>query len=76
MIEFPPFQFSVIIGLILSDAWVIFASKTSQNARLGFQQSLVHSEYVWFVFTLLSHYCSSCPSLVTGARAGVRYYAL
>jgi LAGLIDADG DNA endonuclease family len=28
------------------------------------------------VFSILSHYCTSCPSLVTGVRAGKRYFGL
>lgn len=39
MIKFPPYQMSVIIGLLLSDGWLIIASKTTKNARLGFAQS-------------------------------------
>jgi len=35
MIKLPPFQYSVIVGLLLSDGWLIFASATNKNARLG-----------------------------------------
>lgn len=50
MIKIPPFQYSIIIGLILSDGLLTIASKTSNNARLWFKQSLSHSLYVCFVF--------------------------
>jgi len=76
MIKLAPYQYNVIIGLLLSDGWLILASKTSKNARLGFKQSLEHSEYVLFVFNILSHYCSSSPRVRTGIRAGNRNYAL
>jgi hypothetical protein len=64
MVKLTPYTRYVIIGLILSDGWVRFASKTNKNALLGFQQSLSHYQYVWFVFNILSHYCSSSPSLI------------
>ena len=87
MIKFPYSQKGVIIGLLLSDGWLIFASKTNKNARLGFKQSLNRASYVLFVFNLLSsgapsvvydargHYCSSSPSITTGTRAGNRLAA-
>lgn len=62
MMKLPRFHFSVIIGLILSDGWLIRASARSKNCRLGFAQSLAHFKYIWFVFTLLSPYCSSHPT--------------
>lgn len=61
MIQLPPYQKSVIIGLILSDGWLRFPSKTSKSANLGLKQSVAHSDYVWFVFSLLSHYCDNLP---------------
>lgn len=76
MIKLPPYQYSVIIGLLLSDGWLIIASSTHKNARLGFKQSLSHSGYVWFVFNILSHYCNSSPRLTSGIRAGNRFYGL
>ena len=62
MIVLAPYQYSVVIGLLLSDVWLSFASKTNKNARLGFKQSLSHSVYILFVFNILSHYCSTWPS--------------
>jgi len=75
-VQLAPYQYSVIIGLLLSDGWVTFASKTSKNARLGFKQSLDKYAYVLFVFNILSHYCNSIPFLTTGIRAGNRFYGL
>ena len=76
MVKLSPYQFSVIIVLLLSDGWLTLPLKTQKNARLGFSQSLAHYEYVWFVFNLLSHYCSSSPKLTTGIKWGKRYWAL
>jgi len=45
-IKIPSYQFSVIIGLLLSDGWLTIASATNKNARLGFKQSLVQGIYV------------------------------
>ena len=70
MIKLPPYQKSVIIGLLLSDAWLTIASKTNHNARLGFSQSEINGKYLWSVFWSLSHYCSSYPSLRIRKRFG------
>lgn len=43
MVQLAPYQYSVIIGLILSDGWI---SQTSKNARLGFKQSLDKFAYI------------------------------
>ena len=64
MIRIPPFQYSVIIGLLLSDGWLYVSNNRSKNYRLGFKQKLTQSEYVLFVFNLLSHYCNSYPHLL------------
>lgn len=76
MIQLPIFQKSVIIGLILSDGWLRFPSKTSKSALIGLKQSLAHSDYVWFVFFSLCHYCNNLPQLKKGIRAGIPFYVL
>jgi hypothetical protein len=76
MIKLPPYQNSVIVGLILSDGWLTFGYKRSTNALLGFKQSLAYSGYVWFVFSILAHYCNIIPRLTSGIRAGKRFYGL
>jgi len=73
MVKFSPYHRDVIVGLILSDAWL---SKDRKNARLGFKQSLAHSAYVLFVFSILSHYCNSNPHLVIANRIGKKSYGL
>jgi hypothetical protein len=64
MVKLVPYTRDIIIGLLLSDGWLTFTSKTNKNARLGFQQSLAHASYVLFVFNKLSHYCSSSLRLI------------
>ena len=76
MIKLAPFQFSVIIGLLLSDGWLTFSSEKSLNVRLVFKQSLVQSTYVFHVFNILSHYCASVPGLTSSVRAGKRSYGV
>ena len=68
MIMLAPYQLSVVVGLILSDCWLYYATKHSKNAGLGFEQSYLKSEYFWEVFRLLSHYCSSLPSFKSRVR--------
>ena len=70
MIKFPAYQKSVIVGLIISDAWLRLASKRSKNALLGFAQSGDHSKYFYFVFLSLAHYCSSFPLVRIRNRFG------
>ena len=45
MVKLPPFQYAVLIGLILSDGSLRFFSKHHKNASLGFCQSAAHSYY-------------------------------
>jgi LAGLIDADG DNA endonuclease family len=56
------FEQSVVLGLLLSDGWLSFSSR-SKNARLGFKQSNDKASYVLFVYKILSNYCSSPPRL-------------
>jgi LAGLIDADG DNA endonuclease family/Cytochrome C oxidase subunit II, periplasmic domain len=67
---------SFIYGILLSDGWITYGSKTSKNARLGFKQSFTHFEYLWHVFNLLSHYSSSYPHTTIGKRNNTIVYGL
>jgi len=76
MIQLPADQKSVIVGLILSDGWLRFPSKTSKSTLIGLTQSLAHFDYIWSVFFFLSHYCDNIPKLRIGMRAGKPFYGL
>jgi len=65
----PSYILGVIVGLLLSDGYLQLR-KGRVNARLGIGQSLSHFEYVWFVFSLLSHFCESLPHLCSQTRKG------
>lgn len=76
MIKLAPTQYSVVVGVLLSDGWLTLSTEKSLNVRLGLKQSLAKSSYVLFVFNLLSHYCVSAPSLTSSTRAGKLLYGL
>lgn len=65
---------SVITGLLLSDGSIIFGSVRSKNAYINLTQSMAHSGYMYFVFNILAHYCSSYPVFVK--RDMVSHYTL
>lgn len=76
MVKLPVYIRSIMVGLILSDAWIKFSSKTSKNALLGFAQSQVNSKYFLFVFFSLNHYCSSYPLITVKNRSGAKIIGL
>ena len=65
---------SIIIGLILSDGYII---KTQNwNPRISLHQSIKNIEYLWSVFNTLSVYCSSYPVLKHTIKKGKLFYSL
>ena len=54
MVKLPYFVKSVIIGLLLSDGYIVFAPR-SKNGRLGLTQSLGHSAYLYYIYSILAH---------------------
>jgi len=60
MVILPNYIKSIIIGLLLSDAWMQKYNKRGQ-ARLVFKQSFSHIEYLLYTFYILCHYCKSYP---------------
>lgn len=57
----PKYQYSVIVGLLLSDGSLFYAASHTKSARLSFEQSYGHIGYLLYVFSILSHYCSVHP---------------
>ena len=72
-----PYQFSVIIGLMLSDGWTNIG-KTSRNinARFGLKQSIKHFPFLWKVFLILGNLCGSTPTLTKTIMRGKLFYSL
>jgi len=59
----PDYYLGIMTGILLGDA-SIKRSAPHRNARISFTQSFrVNFYYFWFVFSNLSHYCSSLPYL-------------
>ena len=77
MYGLPSIQLEIIIGLILSDAWLnIDKNNRAVNAKLGFKQSTVNFASFWSVFWKLSHYCNSLPYLNKTIKNGKLFYSL
>jgi len=67
--KFNNYQYSVVIGLLLSDGWISYSKvKNGQNPRLGFKQSLNKFNYFFSTFMVLSPFCNSLPSLIIQSR--------
>jgi F-type H+-transporting ATPase subunit a len=75
IVSLPPFIYSIIIGLILSDGWVQ-KGKFNKNARLGFKQSVIHTGFALWVYNLLAHYCQSLPHLVVTTLNGQEFFGI
>ena len=69
------YLYGVVIGLLLSDAWLM-RNNSNSNSRLAIKQSLNNFGYLWFVFNLLAPYCPSYPSLRKANLKGVIFYAV
>lgn len=75
MFVLPPYQKSVIVGILLSDGY-LGSAKPHENPNLRFKQSLKNSSYVIFVFFILSHYCNKVPFFIKGNRYGKEFYSV
>ena len=62
LIQIPFNKRSIIVGILLSDAYLLRGNKGG-DARLQFKQMYGHFEYFYSVFFELSHYCSNLPYL-------------
>ena len=50
-------------GILISDGWLEI--NKAGNTRFFFKQSIDKSEFVLFVFSKFSHFCSSYPTITT-----------
>lgn len=74
LINIPKNKKSIIVGLLLSDAWVLRSNKG--KLRLAFKQSMKNFAYFWSVFTSLNHYCKSYPLVIKTNLKGKIYYGI
>lgn len=63
MVSLTSYLYGVVVGLMLSDAWMNKKNMNGQ-ARLFLKQSINNAFYLFYTFSLLSHYCSSYPYIV------------
>ena len=74
----------IITGILLTDGWIDYLSKKDLdkktiieiNCRFRLKQSIIHSEYLIYVFILLSHYCISYPKIKIAKVKGKSYNQL
>ena len=74
MVAFPSNLRSMLGGLLISDGWLEI-SKTG-STRFFFKQSIFKAEFVLYVFTRLSHFCSSYPLVTSTNLKNVKFKAL
>lgn len=70
--QIPIHLHSVILGVLLSDGW-LYQNK-SLKTLLAFKQK--DFEYLWFVYTKLSHYCRSLPKITSTNLNGKKFTAV
>jgi hypothetical protein len=85
MINIPNNILYILTGLILSDGYINIVSnqkkfkegiKITTNSKFYIKQSINHSEYLLYIYSLLSHYTISPPKLKKSYVKGKSYYAI
>lgn len=74
----------IMTGILLTDGWIDYMSKKNLdkktiieiNCRLRLKQSIINSEYLIYLFILLSHYCISYPKIKIKKIKGKSYNQL
>lgn len=74
MLRLTPRVRSIIIGFILSDAWM--QKRGHWNPRLGLKQSTVNFPYLWQVYNELAYLCSGPLYPSKSILRGKSFYAL
>jgi len=65
---------SIIIGLILSDAWI--QKKGHWNTRIAFKQSIINFPYLWHIYNELGYLCSGLPMSAKAITRGKLFYSV
>jgi hypothetical protein len=73
-INITTFNKSILIGVILSDGHI--EREKNWNARIRFEQSIKHIEYIWYLFTQLAILRSSKPNMAKRELRGKYFYSL
>lgn len=74
VLQLTPRVKSIIIGLILSDAWL--QKRGHWNARIGFKQSINNFPYLWHIYYELGYLCSGLPMLAKTITRGKIFYGV
>ena len=74
LLELTPRVKSIIIGLILSDAWL--QKKGHWNTRIGFKQSIFNFPYLWYIYSELGYLCSGLPMTAKTVTRGKLFYSV
>lgn len=74
LLKLTPRVKSIIIGLILSDAWI--QKKGHWNTRIGFKQSITNFPYLWHIYNELGFLCSSLPMSAKTITRGKIFYSV
>jgi len=64
-----------MVGLLLSDGYKSYSAR-SKKGYLSLTQSLSNSYYVYFVYNILSHYCTRYPVFRERHRYGRSTFSL
>jgi hypothetical protein len=78
MISIPDNIKSPLVGILLSDGniGVDHKSKYKAGGRFRFKQSIARLNYVYMVFCLMSHYCSSYPRFIKSRLNRKDFYGI
>ena len=74
LLKLTPRVKSIIIGLILSDAWL--QKRGHWNSRIGFKQSINNFPYLWNIYNELGYLCSGLPMAAKTVTRGKIFHSV